>query len=44
MPLPKSILSEMRAKGLARAAQFTWQRTALDTVSVYDRVLSEVRT
>jgi glycosyltransferase involved in cell wall biosynthesis len=40
----ESLRAEMRARGLARAAQFTWQRTALDTVSVYDQVLNGART
>ena len=30
---------ELRARGLRRAAQFTWERTARQTVEVYARVL-----
>jgi glycosyltransferase involved in cell wall biosynthesis len=30
---------DLRAKGLARAAQFSWERTARETVAVYRRVL-----
>jgi alpha-1,3-rhamnosyl/mannosyltransferase len=29
----------MRARGLARAAEFTWERTAAELVAVLDRVL-----
>ncbi len=32
--------AEMRARGLARARQFTWQRTAEATAEVYQRVLT----
>jgi glycosyltransferase involved in cell wall biosynthesis len=32
--------AEMRARGLARAARFTWLRTAEATVDVYNRVLA----
>ena len=31
---------QLRAWGLARAAQFTWQRTARETIAVYERVLA----
>lgn len=31
--------AEMREKGLARASQFTWERTAQETVKVYQKVL-----
>jgi glycosyltransferase involved in cell wall biosynthesis len=34
---------ELRAKGLARAAQFTWERTARETWRVYEKVLGEGR-
>jgi glycosyltransferase involved in cell wall biosynthesis len=30
----------MRARGLARAAQFTWERTARETVAVYQKVVA----
>ncbi len=33
----------LRAKGLARAAQFSWERTARETFSVYRRVAQEDR-
>jgi glycosyltransferase involved in cell wall biosynthesis len=32
----------MRRAGLARAAHFTWGRTALETISVYERVIARV--
>lgn len=32
--------ADLRARGLARAAGFTWQRTAQATAAVYDRVLA----
>lgn len=35
--------AELRAKGLARAAQFTWQRTAAQTLAVYFDGLKSVR-
>ena len=31
--------SELRAAGLARAAEFSWQRAAEETVRVYDAVM-----
>ena len=31
----------LREKGLARAAQFSWERTARETIAVYERVLAE---
>lgn len=34
---------ELRTRGLAHAAQFTWQRTAAQTRSVYERVLGGER-
>jgi glycosyltransferase involved in cell wall biosynthesis len=33
------VRDELRAKGLARAAQFTWERTAQETMKVYQSVL-----
>jgi glycosyltransferase involved in cell wall biosynthesis len=33
-----TIAAEMRAKGLLRAQQFNWQRTAAETVQVYRSV------
>ncbi|HLL76766.1 MAG TPA: glycosyltransferase family 1 protein [Pyrinomonadaceae bacterium] len=35
--------SELAARGLARAAEFTWERTARQTFEVYERVLAEHR-
>jgi glycosyltransferase involved in cell wall biosynthesis len=34
-----SLAAELRAKGLQRARQFTWERTAAETVDVYRTVL-----
>ncbi len=34
-----NLCDELRAKGLARAAQFTWERTAQETMKVYESVL-----
>jgi glycosyltransferase involved in cell wall biosynthesis len=31
-------LAEMRAKGLARSQEFTWERTAKLTLELYERV------
>ena len=33
------VRDDLRAKGLARAAQFTWERTAQETMKVYQSVL-----
>lgn len=33
--------AELREKGLERAAQFSWQRTARETIGVYENVLGE---
>jgi glycosyltransferase involved in cell wall biosynthesis len=35
--------AELRAKGLARAAEFTWERTARETVEAYREVYEELR-
>ncbi|MFZ2358367.1 MAG: hypothetical protein WA040_03415 [Anaerolineae bacterium] len=35
------LAAALREKGLARAAQCTWQRTARETIAVYERVLTE---
>jgi len=35
------VAAALREKGLARAAQFTWERTARETIAVYERVLAE---
>ena len=34
-----ALAAELRARGLARAARFTWERTARETIAVYERVL-----
>ena len=34
-----NLAAELRARGLARAATFTWERTARETVAVYSQVL-----
>jgi glycosyltransferase involved in cell wall biosynthesis len=33
------LAADLRQRGLARAAQFTWERTAHDTLAVYEKVL-----
>jgi glycosyltransferase involved in cell wall biosynthesis len=35
--------AELRARGLARAAHFSWERAARETADVYTRVLAEPR-
>jgi glycosyltransferase involved in cell wall biosynthesis len=35
-----ALAAALRAKGLARAAQFTWERTARETIAVYERVVA----
>lgn len=35
-----ALADALRAKGLARAAQFTWERTARETIAVYERVMA----
>ena len=35
-----ALAAALRARGLARAAQFTWQRTARETIAVYERVVA----
>ena len=39
-----SLREVMRIKGLERAQEFTWQRTAEDTVRVYDRAAAQTPT
>jgi glycosyltransferase involved in cell wall biosynthesis len=34
------LASELKEKGLARAAEFSWERTAIETLSVYDRLVN----
>jgi glycosyltransferase involved in cell wall biosynthesis len=36
-----TLSTEMRAKGLARAREFTWERTARETIAVYERMLGK---
>ena len=38
--LDESLQQSLRAKGLARAAQFTWRRTAEQTLELYERLYS----
>jgi glycosyltransferase involved in cell wall biosynthesis len=33
------LAEDLRRRGLARAAEFTWERTARETIAVYERVL-----
>ena len=35
-----ALAAALREKGLARAAQFSWERTARETIAVYERVLA----
>jgi glycosyltransferase involved in cell wall biosynthesis len=35
------LAAELRARGLKRAAEFTWERTARETVVVYEKVLGK---
>jgi glycosyltransferase involved in cell wall biosynthesis len=35
------LANDLRARGLKRAAQFSWHKTALQTLAVYDRVLGQ---
>ena len=35
--------AELRVRGLARAAHFSWERAARETAEVYTRVLAEPR-
>lgn len=35
------LAQDLRERGLARAAEFTWEKTARQTIAVYDRVLGE---
>ena len=39
----ESLRTEMRAKGLAQASQFTWERTAKETLAIYRQVLGGQR-
>lgn len=39
-----ALSSQMRQKGLARAQQFTWERTARETIAVYEQVLGRTTT
>lgn len=33
--------AEMRQRGIAQAARFSWQRTAIETIAVYERLLAK---
>lgn len=35
-----ALAAELRARGLAHAAQFTWERTARETIALYERVVA----
>ena len=35
------LAAELRERGLKRAAEFTWERTARETIAVYERVLGK---
>ncbi len=37
----RELAGELREKGLARAAQFSWEKTARETIAVYEKVLGE---
>jgi glycosyltransferase involved in cell wall biosynthesis len=37
------LAAELRTRSLERAQQFTWQRTARETMGVYNQVLGEAR-
>jgi glycosyltransferase involved in cell wall biosynthesis len=37
----ESLRAELRGKGLRRAAEFSWNRTALDTLAVYEHALGK---
>jgi glycosyltransferase involved in cell wall biosynthesis len=39
-----SLRAEMRRKGLARAREFSWRKTAQRTVEVYEQAMTESRT
>lgn len=40
----EALASSLRARGLERAATFTWERCAAGVLAVYDRVLADART
>jgi len=37
----EALAAELRAKGLARAKEFSWERTARETIAVYEKVLGK---
>jgi glycosyltransferase involved in cell wall biosynthesis len=39
--MEEELAADLRRRGPLQAAQFTWQRTALETLAVYDRVAEE---
>lgn len=36
----EALAADLRQRGLARAAEFSWERTARETIAVYERVLA----
>jgi glycosyltransferase involved in cell wall biosynthesis len=38
-----ALRNELRGKGIARAAQFTWERAARETLRVYESVVKQGR-
>ena len=39
----RALRDELRGKGIARAAKFSWERAAHETLAVYEKVLSKER-
>lgn len=37
----QGLAHELQQKGLERARQFTWEKTARETIAVYEKVLGE---
>ena len=35
-----TLCAEMRQRGLERAAQYSWERTARETLALYERVIA----
>jgi glycosyltransferase involved in cell wall biosynthesis len=35
------LAQELRERGLARTAEFTWEKTARQTIALYEKVLGE---
>ena len=38
-----NLRDELRAKGIERAAEYSWARTARETLAVYERVADDAR-